>query len=416
MLETIRKSTKSTYILLLFGAIILVFVFWGIGPGGKGKSANAVATVDGDPIDIREYLALHKRLTDYYRGVLKDKYTPAVEKGLKLKHNAVSILIDRRLAVMAAESKGISVSKQEVQESIAAIASFQKDGVFDKDRYFSALKSERLKPADFEEDVRRDLLVERMRADVIKDVAVTDDDVQKAYLRENREIDLSYASVNASDKRDSIKVTDKDGKKYLIDHSTDFVIPAKLKAVYAYAGYKAFKKLTSPGETELREYYNKNKDRYTDPEKIHARHILIRPDMKEKDRDAAKKAAVEKARGLLKRIKAGEDFSRIAKENSGDPGSAKKGGDLGWFPRGVMMKAFEDAAFALKPGEVSGIVETPFGAHIIKLEGRKKAVARPFGNPACVTFTATGCAASAPDCRAIAPSVPSSLTLTLTTT
>ncbi len=379
MLETIRKSTKSTYILLLFGAIILVFVFWGIGPGGRGRSANAVATVNGDPIGMKEYLALHKRLTDYYRKVLKDKYTPSVEKGLNLKKNAVAILIDRRLAVMEAEKKGIKISKKEVQDTIGAMASFQKDGVFDRDRYFSALKSERIKPADFEEDVRRDLLVERVRAGVIKDVSVSEDDVKKAFLKENREIDLAYVSINASDKRAGLKVTDKEGRQYLMDHSTDFVLPAKLKAVYAYADYSAFKKRASISESDIRAYYDKNKDRFTEPEKIHARHILIRPDMKVKDRDAARKAAMEKARGILKRIKAGEDFKALARKYSADPGSAKKGGDLGWFPRGVMMKSFEAAAFALKPGEVSAIVETPFGAHIIRLEGRKAAVVKPLG-------------------------------------
>jgi len=167
MLETIRKSTKSTYILLLFGAIILVFVFWGIGPGGRGRSANAVATVNGEPIDMKDYLALHKRLTDYYRNILKDKFTPSVEKSLNLKKNAVAILIDRRLAVMDAEDKGIGVSKKEVQDTIGSMAAFQTDGVFNNDRYLSALRSERMKPDEFEDDVRKDLLVEKMRAGVV---------------------------------------------------------------------------------------------------------------------------------------------------------------------------------------------------------------------------------------------------------
>jgi len=377
MLETIRKSTKSTYILLLFGAIILVFVFWGIGPGGRGKTANAVATVNGDPIGMREYLAIHKRLTNYYRNILKDKYTPSVEKGLKLKQNAVSILIDRRLSVMEAENKGISVSKKDVQDTIAGIEAFQKDGVFDNDRYLRALRSERLTPSEFEDDVRKDLLVEKMRAAVIKDVAVTDDDIKKAFLREKREINLSYAFVDAAAKEASIKVTDKEAKQYLMDHSTDFVLPAKIKAVYAYADYSSFKKRAKISEGEIREYYKQNKDRFTEPEKIHARHILIRPDKNNKDREAAKKAAVEKAKGILKRLRAGEDFAVLAKKYSTDPGSARKGGDLGWFPRGVMMKGFEDAAFALKTGEVSDVVETPFGAHIIKLDGRKAAKVKP---------------------------------------
>jgi len=377
MLETIRKSTKSTYILLLFGAIILVFVFWGIGPGGRGRSANAVATVNGEPIDMKDYLALHKRLTDYYRNILKDKFTPSVEKGLNLKKNAVAILIDRRLAVMDAENKGIGVSKKEVQDSIGSMAAFQTDGVFSNARYLSALRSERIKPDEFEDDVRKDLLVEKMRAGVVKDVSVSEEDIRKAYLKENRELDLAYVAVNAADKMGDIEVTDKEGKQYLMDHSTDFVLPAKIKVLYGYAAYDAFKKRASVSESEIKAYYEKNQGHFTEPEKIHARHILIRPDMKNKDRGAAKKAAVEKARKILARVKAGEDFSALARKYSSDPGSAKKGGDLGWFPKGVMMKTFEEAAFALKKGEVSDVVETPFGAHIIRLEGRKPASVKP---------------------------------------
>jgi len=377
MLETIRKSTKSTYILLLFGAIILVFIFWGIGPGGRGRSVNAVAVVNGEPISIKDYLALHKRLTDYYRKVLKDRYTPSVEKGLNLKKNAVAILIDRELAVGAANDMGITVSKKDVQGAIGSVEAFQKDGVFDKDTYFNSLRAQRIKPSDFEEDVKRDLLVEKVRAAVIKDIKVTDDDIKKDFLKENREINLSYVAIKASKKKASIKVSDEDGRKYLMDHSTDFVIPAKVKVVYAFADYASFARLSGISDKEIKEYYDQHMDRFTEPEKIEARHILIRPDMKNKDQEGAKKAARKKAGEILERIKAGENFATLARKYSGDPGSAKKGGSLGWFPRGVMMKSFEDAAFALKTGEISGIVETPFGFHIIKLEGRKPAVVKP---------------------------------------
>jgi len=373
MLETIRKSTKSTYILLLFGAIILVFIFWGIGPGGRGRTTNAVATVNGEPISVRDYLALHKRLTDYYRSVLKDKYTPQVEKELDLKRSAVSMLIDRQLAVEAADDMGISVSTKEVQDAIADVEAFQKDGVFDKDRYFRALKSERIKPTDYENDVKRDLLVEKVRAAVIKDVRVTDEDIKKAYLKENRKIDLAYVGISASSKKDSVKVTDDEAKKYLMANSTDFVIPAKVKAVYAYADYGAFSKLAKFTNEDVKKYYEEHKDRFTEPEKIEARHILIRPSRKNKDKEAARKAARTKAESILKRLRGGASFATLARRYSQDPGSAKKGGDLGWFPRGVMMKAFEDAAFALKVGEISDIVETPFGFHIIKVEDRRPA-------------------------------------------
>ncbi len=378
MLESIRQKTKSIYVLFVFAAIILVFVFWGVGPGGGGRSGNAVAVVNGDSIDMKEYLGLHKRLTNYYRNMLKGNFTPEVEKSLNLKDSAVSILIDRRLAVMAAKSEGVNVSKQEIQDAIGSMEAFQKNGTFDQDTYFKALNGERIKPAEFEEDVRRDILVDKVRAKVVKDVTVTESDVKNAFMKENREINFSYALINASDLKGAVKVTDEEARQYLMEHSTDFVLPAKVKAVYVYGEFKAFKKAAAVSDKDIKEYYEKHKESFTVPEEIHARHILIRPDIKKgTDRDAARKAAREKAEGLLKRIKAGEDFIELAKKYSGDPGSAKKGGDLGWFPRGVMMKEFEKAAFVLKKGEVSEIVDTPFGSHIIRLEGRKPAVAKP---------------------------------------
>jgi len=129
-------------------------------------------------------------------------------------------------------------------------------------------------------------------------------------------------------------------------------------------------------EEEIKDYYENNKDEFITPEMVKARHILIRTDRNATEME--KKKAKEKAEAILKRIKGGEDFVKLASEFSEDHGSKPRGGDLGFFPRGRMVKPFEDAAFALKPGEVSEVIESPFGYHIIKVEERKEALLEPY--------------------------------------
>ncbi len=128
-------------------------------------------------------------------------------------------------------------------------------------------------------------------------------------------------------------------------------------------------------DAEVKDFYDKNPDTFTRPEQIRASHILITLDPKASEAD--KKKAREKIEGLLKQIKAGADFAKLAQENSGCP-SSKQGGDLGYFGKGQMVKQFDDAVFVMKPGELSGVVETQFGFHIIKLTEKRAAGKIPF--------------------------------------
>jgi peptidyl-prolyl cis-trans isomerase C len=129
-------------------------------------------------------------------------------------------------------------------------------------------------------------------------------------------------------------------------------------------------------EEDLKKYYDSHKDEFKTPEMVRVRHILIKVDESAPEKD--KKAAKKKAEGILKKIRSGEDFAKLAEEVSDDPGSKQKGGELGFFPRGRMVKSFEDAAFTLKPGEVSGLVKTQYGYHIIETEEKKAAAIKPF--------------------------------------
>lgn len=374
MLEGIRKRRNSLVILLAFAAIILVFVFWGVGPntGGDGDQ-GAVATVDGERITVKEYANLYKRQFDYYKQTFKDQFNDEMAKKLDLKRRSVEILINRSLAIKAAKADGLEVSASEVQDAIKAIPAFSRNGVFDKDAYFQTLSANRLKPAEFEKSVEMDLLTMKMREKVLKDVSVSDEEVMAEYRTVNRKLDLDYIGVSGAAFKKEVSVTDDEAREYLKKNGSEFMVPVKVKAFYAWAGIKEAAGKVKVTDAEIREYYEKNLKQFETPEEARARHILIRPDAKEADKEKARAEARAKAGELLKKLKTGASFAELAKANSEDPGSARLGGELGWFPRGVMVKSFEAAVFSLKKGELSPVVETEFGYHIILLEEKRDA-------------------------------------------
>lgn len=372
MLESFRKRRNSAFIVVAFAAIIIVFIFWGVGPSGNGENdSNVVATVNGEAIPYREYANLYKKEQEYYKETFKEQFTDEMARKLNLKQKAVDILINRALAINEAESQGMKVTPEELQQAISAIQVFSKDGAFDKELYFKVLSSNRIKPADFEKSVEADLMTARIREKVIKDVAVTDQELKDRYFEENRKIDLSFVALDGLVSGKSIPVTDEEAREYLKKNASDFIVPARINAFYAYAGYEDMAAKAKFTDEEIKSYYEANKNRFETLPAIKARHILVRPDPKAADQEKAKADAKKKITDLLPKAKSGAKFADLAKAFSQDPGSARQGGDLGWFQKGVMIKAFEEAAFALNKGEVSGVIETEFGFHIIKVEDKK---------------------------------------------
>ena len=378
MLESFRKRRNSALIVVAFAAIIVVFIFWGVGPSGNGENdSSVVATVDGEAISYREYANLYKKEQEYYKETFKEQFTDEMARKLNLKQKAVDILINRALAIKEAASQGMKVTEQEVQDAIKAIPVFGKDGAFDKDLYFKVLSSNRINPAEFEKSIEADLLTAKIREKVLKDVAVTDKELKDRFFRENRKIDLSFVVVDGQSLKKTAAVTDEEAKEYLKKNASDFMVPPKIKTFYAFAGYDDMASRAKFTEDEIKSYYEANKKRFESQASIKARHILLRPDPNAADKEKAKAEAKEKISSILAKVKVGGKFADLAKAHSQDPGSARQGGDLGWFQQGVMIKAFEDAAFPLKKGDVSGVIETEFGFHIIKVEDKKEGGAVP---------------------------------------
>jgi peptidyl-prolyl cis-trans isomerase D len=368
MLHFLRRHKSSKLVWIGLAAIIGVFVLWGVGSVVNGANQiNTIATVDGEPIEVLQVQRSERNLVQAYRDAYKDRFTPELRKQLNLRQRALDQLIDRRVLMNHAASLGLTISDQQLRDFIVNNPSFQSGGRFDKDAYVRALRYGGLTPATFEEDIRDDLAIQRLQAVVEDSIEVSDQEARDEIISRDQKLSIQYVKVKASSFTASIPVTDAELQKYYDEHKQAYTDPEKVKIeVLAYSP-DGFKAGAAPSDAAVSDYYNEHKaDRFTQQEQVRARHILIK--VPQDASDEAKGAAADKIAGLKKKIAAGADFAAVAKENSQDEGSAKDGGDLGFFTRGRMVKEFEDAAFSLQPGEMSEIVETPFGFHLIKVE------------------------------------------------
>ncbi len=373
MLDKMRQKRNSAIIIFFFAIIILVFVFWGVGtsPQGGGGNNQFVAVVNGTKISAQDYSELYRRQLDYYRETFKDKFDEKLIEQLNVSEQVLNTLVERQLMIDAARSEGVRVSAREIQDRILSNPMFQRDGVFNKELYFAILSSNRIEPAEYEQSVKSQVLIDKLMSKVLSEMDVTEEDVLEKYMRDNRDISLYYTKLSPADFVSKVDFTEDVAKKYLEQNSMDFMEPEKVKALYAFVDKAALESKVEVAEEDIKRYYELNQGSYIQPKEVKARHILIRPKPGADNAEQAKEDARKKTEEILDRISAGEDFASLAEEFSQDSGSAVKGGDLGYFREGQMVKPFEEAAFSLSKGEVSDVVETRYGFHLIKVENIK---------------------------------------------
>lgn len=356
---------------LVFAVIIVAFMFAGLGPSSRQDAGSrVVAEVGGVDILVEDYEELYRRRLEFYRNSMGDKLTDEFIESLGLRAQAIDALVDRVLVQLAAKAEGIKAGKGEIQDRILRMEVFQREGVFDRDLYLAVLSSNRIKPAAFEHSIKEDILASKIQAMMASEVIVTEDDIRDAFQSSNKELSLEYIEVASSGFINKVETTEDEVRGYLVRSAGIFTEPTRLTAFYAYLTIAEIASGVEVEDEAVSEYYDKNSFEFRNPREVRASHVLIRPAKDARD-TADKAASMADARaaadGLLKRVKAGEDFAAIAGEHSEDRGSAARGGDLGFFARGVMVKPFEEAAFNLAAGEISDLVETEYGFHFIKV-------------------------------------------------
>jgi len=368
-----RKHAKSWLIKFLIGIIAVVFVFY-FGYSFTTDQALKIAYVNGEVISGPEYEKAYRDMISAYQARYKDMWNENMIKMLDLRTRALKTLIDQRLMTQAAKRLGIDVTESECQKAIMSYPAFQVNGHFDMGRYQALLSHNHMKPEDFEASITQELLDRKLQQFLFAFLGVTEQEVLEHYTFINEKIKIAFVQFKPEDFRKSVKLDETALKSYFEGHMERYRVPKKIQAAYIEIDPAAFKKDARITEKEIRSFYEYNSGAYNRPGQVKARHILF-----ELGKDASKETE-EKVRktaeAVLAKVRKGEDFARLAAAHSSCP-SKSKGGDLGYFEKGQMEPAFEEVAFTLKKGEISDLVRTPFGYHIIKVEDINEARTQP---------------------------------------
>jgi peptidyl-prolyl cis-trans isomerase D len=376
MLDRMRQH--RSWLKWSLALVVLSFVIFYIpeflrSTGADAGAGETIASVAGHEITAGEFRRAYQAQLQAYRSSYGGNMSEQLLKQLGVDQQILQQLVEERAALAEAERLGIQASDEEVRQRIFAMPAFQENGAFiGEQRYQQLLRMQRppLSASDFEDSVRRSVAVEKLRATVTEWLSVADPELEQEYRRRNDKVKLAVVGFTADTFRGQVSASDPDIAGYFDAHKTDFKIPEKRKIRYLLIDVEAMRAKVAVPPADIERAYNNNSEQYTTPEQVRASHILLKTEGKD---DAAVKA---KAEDLLKQAKAGSDFADLAKKHSEDEGSAKNGGDLDYFQRGKMVAEFDQAAFAMQPGQVSDLVKTQYGYHIIKLVDRKPATTR----------------------------------------
>ncbi len=336
--------------------------------------SETVATVEGHQITVREFQRRYTAQLQAYRQAYGSQLSDQLLRQLGIEKQILQQLVDEEAMVAEARRQGISASDVEVRERILAIPAFQENGRFIGEaryRQMLQLNNPPLTSAEFEEQVRRAIVIEKLRNAATGWMSVGDDDVAQEYRRRNEKVKLDVVPITPDAFKSQITVSEPDIAAAFEKKKESYRVGEKRKIKYTLIDVDKVREQVKVAPADIEALYKQNLAQYQTPEQVRASHILLKI---EGDTEAQVKA---KAEEVLKRAKAGDDFAALAKEFSQDESNAGKGGDLDYFPRGAMVPEFETAAFAMKPGEISDLVKTSFGYHIIKVVDHRAAVTRP---------------------------------------
>lgn len=366
MLQVIRDRAQGIIAWVIVILIIIPFALWGINQyTGDGKEIP-VAEVNDASISKDQLQTALQQQRQRLEQMLGQNFRPEMFSEAAMKPAMVDQLVERELMLQGARDAGLRVADSGMAALIRSISAFQVDGKFSQDAYERALRAQGMSASYFESQLRRDLLVEQLRAGLEKSAFATPSELDRYLRLQNQTRDFGYLLFPVGAFAGQVQISDDEVKRFYDEKKANFTQPEMVRIAYVELSADALAASAQVSEEQLRAYYDSHQDEFAEPESRRASHILISvaagssPDVEQ--------AAQKKAEDVLKRLQGGESFATVAKQMSEDPGSAKQGGDLGFFERGVMDKAFEEKVFSLKKGELSEPVRSAFGYHIIRLE------------------------------------------------
>jgi peptidyl-prolyl cis-trans isomerase D len=368
MLEALRKHTQGWMAKIILALIVVPFALFGIDSYlSQSGGQVAVAKIGGQKISLQEYSNAVENARNYMQSQ-GQKVDAATLESPAFKQSILESLITRRLIEGAVQDYRFKISDEQLSEHILGMQEFQSNNKFSEETYNQLLSQNKLTPAKFEQNLRKDLAVQQVRDGLSNLVFMPHKVAEQSLESEFEQREVSVMDIRVDDFKGQVSLTPEQVQAYYNQHKTKFIAPAKVKVQFALLSAASLIGQVHVSDEDVKQDYEANAAKYQGNEQRQASHILIGFNSKASAEEKA--AAKQKAETILKQAKANpQDFGKLAIEYSQDTGSAAKGGDLGSFGRGAMVKPFEDAAFSMKVGDISDLVESEFGYHIIKLTG-----------------------------------------------
>jgi peptidyl-prolyl cis-trans isomerase D len=358
--------------------VVLTFVVFYIPdfltPGIGASPSEVIADVEGEPITVGQFQRRYNAQVTAYRNAYGGQLNDQLLKQLGIDRQILNQLVDEEAMVAESRKQGLTVSDAEIRERILTLPGFQENGKFIGEQRYRQLLSMQNPPmttADFERSLRRALQIEKLRNALTGWMSVSDVDVAAEYRRRNEKVKLDVVPITAAAFVKDVTVTDTELAAYFEKSKEKYRIGERRKIKYAIVNVDQVRNSIVVPQADLEAFYKQNLQQYQTPAQVRASHILLK--LEGKDEKQVQALAEE----IAKKAKAGADFAALAKQYSEDDSNNMNGGDLDYFGRGRMVAEFEQAAFAMKPGEISNPVKTAFGFHIIKVVDNKPDATRP---------------------------------------
>ncbi len=377
-LKYLRDNLKSLS-WILWGVVIvfiaLIFFEWGGVNDRQMGGIDVAATVGDQEISYDEFRQQYRSLEDRYRQTFGAQFNRDMAKQFNLPIQALDQLINRRILLMEAEDIGLRATDGEVRDAILNYPTFQDaNGNFiGAESYEQLLRANRLNANEFEQSIRQDVLLGKLNDILAQTAYVSDAEIEASYREQAELAQIRFVQLPASQLAAEVSVTDAETQAYFTENQVDYELPERRVADYLLVDTVQLRRELEIPDEELVAYYEANPADFTREEQVRARHILLRITP---DRPAEQ--AERELQAIRSQIEGGADFTALAREHSDDESNAERGGNLGFFGRGRMVKAFEDAAFNAQVGELLGPVKTDFGYHLIEIQDHREGGLQPF--------------------------------------
>ncbi len=375
MLQNIRDNSQGCLSWVIVGLISLTFAVWGVGEFGLSNNERIIAEVNDVEIPERAFIEQVNQQKNRLRTMFKNQDMDLSFMQEQIRTNTLRQMIDEELLIQSASNSGMRISNGLLAARIHSFEAFKSDGKFSQTQYEQILQRQGLNPISFEMDMRRSLLAEQIRQGITRSALVTES--ERRIILENQQRLISYIIVPTSRFADAITISDEEVGTYYKEHAVQYMTPEKVSIEYVELSAKDIVLEEGLDEDSLKQSYQDRKDLFTTPAKWQISHILLEVATDTSLTDT--ELVADKAREVLSKVKTSEKpFAELAKQFSDEIGSKNKGGSLGWLASGDMVKPFKDAVKTMQVGDISELVKSRFGFHIIKLDDYNPEIIQDF--------------------------------------